>query len=295
MLHPRARRDRRNSLVLVWALAESLEQRLTPSAPSAPAIIEPLTDGQVVSNFDVHMEVDPSAYSDPDGDAHQSTTWTIRETAAAGGATVWQANNVTDALSKVHIHLGDGTFVGTLAGQAALLASHDYVLRATFTDSRSEVSPTSSRTFHTADPTAPVPGAGTWIAHEGYLLEQAATPLSFALPVNIAFVPTPGPNPTDPLYYVTELYGSIKLVTRNGTVSTYAGELLDYNPSGPISGTGEQGLAGIAIDPATGDLFVGMLWNNGTSDTTRGGATLHYPKVERLHSTDGGRTMATRT
>src|SRR5947207_551370 len=134
MSHPRTRRLSGKARLFIRAFAEPLEPRFTPSAPSAPVIIEPLTDGQVVSNFDVHMEVDPSAYSDPDGDAHQSTTWNIRETGAAGGATVWQANNVTDDLSKVHIHLGDGTFVGTLAGQAALLASHDYVLRATFTD-----------------------------------------------------------------------------------------------------------------------------------------------------------------
>src|SRR6476659_8159563 len=109
-----AGRSRRSNPSISF-VAEPLEARLTPSGPAAPVIIEPLTDGQVVSNFDVHMEVDPSAYSDPDGDAHQSTTWTIRETAAAGGATVWQAVGVTDALSKVHLHLGDGTFVGTLA------------------------------------------------------------------------------------------------------------------------------------------------------------------------------------
>src|SRR5215212_1293611 len=96
---------------------EALEARFTPAAPAAPAIIEPLTDGQVVSNFDVHMEADPSAYSDPDGDAHQSTTWQIRETTANGGATVWQSGTVTDPLSKIHIHLGDGSFIGTLAGQ----------------------------------------------------------------------------------------------------------------------------------------------------------------------------------
>src|SRR3954452_17661601 len=112
---------------------EAMEERLTFSAPAAPVIIEPLTNGQVVSNFDVHMEVDPSAYSDPDGDPHQSTNWQIRETAANGGAVVWQAVGVTDALSKVHIHLGDGTFVGTLAGKSSLLASHDYALNATFT------------------------------------------------------------------------------------------------------------------------------------------------------------------
>ena len=274
---------------------DALERRLAFAGPNPPVIIEPLTEGQVVSNFDVHMEVNPAAYFDADGDAHQSTSWQIRETAAAGGATVWQALGVSDPLSKVHLHLGDGAFVGTLGGQTALLPSHDYVLRATFTDARGEVSATSARSFRTATETAPVPGGGTWIAQEGYAVEPAAPAQSFRLPVNLAFVPNPGPNPTDPLYYVTELYGSIKVVTRAGQVSNYATGLLDYNPTGPISGTGEQGLAGLAIDPASGDVFVGMLWNNGTSDATRGGATLHYPKVERLHSTDGGRTMASRT
>ena len=276
-------------------IAEALEARLNLAGPAAPVIIEPLTNGEVVSNFDVHMEVDPAAWSDPDGDAHQATTWQIRETAANGGATVWQANNVTDALSKVHIHQGDGAYVGTLAGQTALLPNHDYVLRATFTDSRGEVSATSSRTFRTADETAPVPGAGTWIAHEGYAVELAATAQAFRMAVNIAFVPNPGPNATDPLYYVTELYGSIKMVTRGGVVSNYATNLLDYDPTGPFGGTGEQAVTGIAVDPASGDLFVGMLWNDGVGDAARGGATVHFPKVERLHSNDGGRTMATRT
>src|SRR5688572_11685510 len=120
---------------------EVLERRLNFAAPAAPVIIEPLTEGEVVSNFDVHMEVDPDAYSDPDGHAHQATSWQIRETAANGGATVWQALNVTDPLSKYHIHLGDGAFVGTLAGRTALLANRDYVLRATLTDSNNEASP----------------------------------------------------------------------------------------------------------------------------------------------------------
>jgi glucose/arabinose dehydrogenase len=280
---------------LIRPRAESLEARFTPSAPAAPVIIEPLTDGQVVSNFDVHMEADPEAYADPDGDAHQSTNWQIRESATNGGATVWQANNVTEPLSKVHIHLGDGDFVGTLSGRTALLPSRDYVLRCTFIDSRGEVSATFARTFRTAAATTPVPGAGTWVVQEGYAVEPAATPGAFGLPVNIAFLPNPGPNPTDPLFYVTELYGSIKTVARNGQVSTYASGLLDYDPTGPFPGLGEQGLTGVAVDPATGDLFVSMLWNNGTSDATRGAANLHYPKVERLHSTDGGRTMASRT
>src|SRR5688500_18151048 len=240
----------------------ALEERRLFAAPAAPVITEPLTNGQVVSRFDVHMEENPN-FSDPDNHEHQATSWQIGETAANGGAAVWQALNISDALSKVHIHFGDGTFVGTRAGQTTLLASRAYVLHVTFTDSNNEPSATAQRNFTTAADTAPVPGAGTWIVKEGYKMELAAPAGAFRLPVNVAFVPNPGPNPTDPLYYVTELYGSIKVVNRAGQVSTYATGLLDYNPAGPISGVGEQGLTGIAVDPISGDLFVGMLWNNG--------------------------------
>src|SRR5262245_19016934 len=98
---------------------EALESRMMLTAPAAPVIIEPETDGQVVSNFDVHMEIDPAAYFDADGHAHQATSWQVRETPASGGAVVWQALNVSDELSKVHIHFGDGAFVGTLAGKTS--------------------------------------------------------------------------------------------------------------------------------------------------------------------------------
>jgi glucose/arabinose dehydrogenase len=128
----------------------------------------------------------------------------------------------------------------------------------------------------------------------GYVVEQVGS--DYRLPVNIAFVPNPGPSPTDPLYYVTELYGSIQVVLRNGTKQTFASGLLDYNPQGPISGTGEQGLTGIAVqrdavNPEIYHLYVGMLWDNGSPP----GGLVHYPKVERIDSTAGGLTMASRT
>src|SRR4051794_34198572 len=107
---------------------EALEGRVTPTAPVAPVIIEPEVNGQVVSNFDVHMEIDPAAYFDADGHAHQATSWQIRETATNGGAVVWEASGVPDPLSKNHIPLGDGAFAGPLAGQTALLPSRDYTL-----------------------------------------------------------------------------------------------------------------------------------------------------------------------
>ncbi len=128
----------------------------------------------------------------------------------------------------------------------------------------------------------------------GYVVEVVASGLR--LPVNIAFVPNPGPNPDDPLYYVTELYGSIQVVRRDGTRQTFATGLLDYNPQGPISGSGEQGLTGLAverdsIDPEIYHLYVGMLWDNGSPP----GSAVHYPKVERIDSVPGGLSMATRT
>jgi glucose/arabinose dehydrogenase len=127
-----------------------------------------------------------------------------------------------------------------------------------------------------------------------FVIEEVGS--DYRLPVNIAFVPDPGPNPDDPLYYVTELYGSIQVVTRDGTKHEFATGLLDYNPQGPISGSGEQGLSGIAVqrDAANPDvyhLYVGMLWDNGSPPA---GAT-HYPKVERIDSVSGGLAMSSRT
>lgn len=128
----------------------------------------------------------------------------------------------------------------------------------------------------------------------GFVVEQVGS--GYRLPVNIAFVPNPGPNSNDPLYYVTELYGSIQVVTRDGTKHEFASGLLDYNPQGPISGSGEQGLTGIAVqrdevNPEIYHLYVGMLWDNGAPP---GGAS-HYPKVERIDSVAGGLSMASRT
>ncbi len=121
----------------------------------------------------------------------------------------------------------------------------------------------------------------------GYQVEVVAT--GFQLPVNIAFVPNPGPLQSDPAYYVTELYGSIKVVSRDGTVSDYATGLLNFNPTGNFPGSGEQGVAGTVAEPISGDLFVSLLYDSAPPN----GA--HFPKVIRLHSDDGGRTAATQT
>jgi glucose/arabinose dehydrogenase len=130
----------------------------------------------------------------------------------------------------------------------------------------------------------PVP----WTVEEpGFRVDRVAT--GFQLPVNIAFVPNPGAAPTDPFYYVTELYGSVKVVTRGGEVSDYATDLLNFDPTGNFPGSGETGLAGIVVEPETGDLFVSAV--EAVPPTT----DFHFPRVMRLHSEDGGLTAASQT
>lgn len=128
-----------------------------------------------------------------------------------------------------------------------------------------------------------------WTTTSDIRVEVVAT--GFQLPVNIVFVPNPGPLPSSPLYYVVELYGAIKVVQRDGVVSDYATGLLNFNPTGNFPGSGEQGLACAAVDPVNGDLYVTLLYSSvpGVEDAP------HYPAVERLTSSDGGLTMATRT
>jgi len=271
----------------------ALEDRLAPAAPNPPVIIEPFADGQVTGTFDINLQTEPAAYFDADGDAWQSTEWVIRT--ASGGTTVWQTGFLAaPPLTLYRVDFSDGVFVGPLAGATELDYETNYQLVVRYRDANNETSAPAVRNFQTAGFTQPVPGAGTWLVRPGYVVEPVQSGLR--LPVNVAFVPNPGPNPNDPLYYVAELYGSIRVVTNSGAMSTFATGLLDYNPEGPISGSGEQGLTGLAVerdavDPNLYRLYVGMLWDNGAPP----GGPNHYPKVERLTSTAGGLALGSRT
>jgi glucose/arabinose dehydrogenase len=120
-----------------------------------------------------------------------------------------------------------------------------------------------------------------WSVFEpGYRVERVVTGLQ--LPVNIAFVPEPLPDADAPIYYITELYGSIRAVLRDGTLRDYATGLLNFDPTGVFPGSGEHGVVGTAVDPATRDLFVALVYAAALGD--------HYCKVIRIHSADGGRT-----
>jgi len=128
-------------------------------------------------------------------------------------------------------------------------------------------------------------GLTPWnVLEPGYVVERVATGLQ--LPVNIAFIPNPGAEADAPLFYITELYGTIRVVLRDGSLRDYATGLLNFDATGPFPGSGEQGIVGTVVDPETGDLFVAVVY-----EYIPGGP--HYPRVIRIRSIDGGRTAAT--
>jgi hypothetical protein len=79
----------------------------------------------------------------------------------------------------------------------------------------------------------------------------------YEFPTAIAFVPEPGDQPKDPLYFVTELRGKVKVVTNDRTVYTFAQDFFSLNPPEELPAqSGEIGLAGICLAPAEGYVFV---------------------------------------
>jgi hypothetical protein len=126
---------------------------------------------------------------------------------------------------------------------------------------------------------APVPWRMT---EPGYAIEIAAE--GFQLPVAIAFPPDAG-NPDRPFFYVGELYGNIRAVSRDGTVSDFATGLLNFDPVADFPGAGEMGLAGLVVEPESGDLFASMLYLPENQP-----AAHFFPRVVRLRSDDGGWT-----
>lgn len=257
------------------------------AAPNAPTITEPSSDHMVLNPADVHMEA--GGFADADGDTHTCSDWEIRDIASSQPA--WQADCAAGT-ERAHIHLGDGVFVNSYAGRTALEFDTHYTLHVRFRDSAGEISSWTERPFDTSPQGPPgEPGAVPWkVGEPGYAVETVAT--GFQLPVNVTMVPDPGDQPDDPFLYVTELYGTIKVVTRDGTVSDYATGLLNFNPTGNFPGSGEQGLTGIVVDPSSGDVFASMLYEDSASTAD---PKPHYAKVVRFHSDDGGLTASSET
>jgi glucose/arabinose dehydrogenase len=252
--------------------------------PEVTEVIEPAVDAAPLDAEDVHMV---ASYADGDGDEHICSDWQIwtrdgTEPPFTPGEAAWEAQCV-EGQEKVHIHLGDGEFVGAHAGRTSLLPATAYELRVRFQDSTGEWSEWDSRLFSTRGSGPAGSDSSAWDTREGYVVETFAEDLQ--LPVNIAMVPNPGPHGGDPFMYVTELYGNVKVITRDGTVRDYATGLLNFNPTGNFPGSGEIGVTGVMVEPATGDLFVSLVYQDeGSSEEPKP----YYPKVVRLLSDERG-------
>lgn len=100
---------------------------------------------------------------------------------------------------------------------------------------------------------------GDWSLREGFTIEKVLSGLS--LPVNLAFAPKPSQEKRAPLFYLTELYGKIKVVTNQFEVFVFADNLLNYQPDYKMPGTGESGVTGIVVHDS-GDVFASMLYED---------------------------------
>jgi glucose/arabinose dehydrogenase len=262
--------------VVVVALLTLPAALALAASPVVTKVLEPAEGGAPVNPADVHME---AVFEDADGDGHECSDWEIWTVSPEGP--VWEAHCATGA-EKIHVHLGDGSFVNSYAGRSALEHDTEYELRVRFrddSDADDEWSDWEERRFRTTVAGPQGNEATAWTARPGYVVEEFAEDLQ--LPVNIAMVPDPGPHAGDPLMYVTELYGTVKVVTRDGTAHDYETGLLNFDPTGDFPGSGEMGVTGSVVDPASGDVLVSLVYEDeGSGD--------HYAKVVRLESDERG-------
>ncbi|HYO13491.1 MAG TPA: PQQ-dependent sugar dehydrogenase [Thermoanaerobaculia bacterium] len=138
-------------------------------------------------------------------------------------------------------------------------------------------------------PEPPFDWRSDWAVDEG--LSLAIDTAGYQVPTALAFVPEPGPGPGDPLYFVTELGGTIKVVTRDRTVHTFARDFFRLQPAGRLPDpAGEVGLAGLCLDPEHGFVFVtfasqdpdGVLRNNVVRFQSRPGTFSLRPESHRV-------------
>lgn len=87
----------------------------------------------------------------------------------------------------------------------------------------------------------------------------------FEMPTAIAFVPEPGDGPNDPLYYVTELRGTIKVVTNDRSVHVFAENIFDVETpawKGHWMMSHEVGIAGLCLEPENGYLYITYIYTD---------------------------------
>lgn len=93
-----------------------------------------------------------------------------------------------------------------------------------------------------------------WAVAEGFTLTMHSS--GYELPTAIAFVRNPGRDPKSPLYFVAELRGTVKVVTRDRTVARFANLALPPPDERYPQLGAQNGAAGICLDDEQGHVFV---------------------------------------
>ncbi|HRV93998.1 MAG TPA: PQQ-dependent sugar dehydrogenase, partial [Anaerolineae bacterium] len=102
-----------------------------------------------------------------------------------------------------------------------------------------------------------------WAVADGFSINVDTE--GYSLPTAIAFVPNPGDGPKDPLYFVTEIRGKVKVVTNDRTIYTFAEDFFDLQVKEELpSGQGQGGLAGICLEPKHGYVYVTFSYQDKT-------------------------------
>ena len=100
-----------------------------------------------------------------------------------------------------------------------------------------------------------------WELARGFALDVDTDGYHF--PTSIAFVPSPGPGPKDPLYFVTELRGKLKVVTNDRSVLTFAEDFFHLAlPYELPNMRAEIGLGAVALDPEHGYVFASFAYQD---------------------------------
>jgi glucose/arabinose dehydrogenase len=102
-------------------------------------------------------------------------------------------------------------------------------------------------------------------------------------PVRIVFAPSRPKSPGEPDYYIGLLGGTIKVVTKDGQVRTFAEKLLNFE----VKPMDELGVLGLAIDPQGRFFIATMSYHDEAAGAYRN-------KVERLGISADGLTMTDR-
>ena len=100
-----------------------------------------------------------------------------------------------------------------------------------------------------------------WGVAEGYSIIPDTD--GFLFPTAIVFVPNPGNKPKDPLYFIAELRGSIRVVTNDRSVYTFADDFIPTNLDNNLALLeGQFGVVGLCLEPKRGYLFATLSYSD---------------------------------